>query len=367
MNCCAGGRIIVPELNEVPLELSNLILSSHVRQNIRPYNTVMAFASTGHANKSFVDGTFVLGGRAYHRIGSLLPAAEQQHSFAQIYVLDTNDATQRRLSIMPSLRSHVLSALHDLMLSHNRLASMFKHAAVAINIDDVSNDSVGLTWSADDELSRFEIGAMIAHAGYKRDICVRCRGGPLLQINDSHQLYHALAYPLLFPTGCSGWHAKMQFNGRLISLTEYMRFKLMHREHPTHIQRCERLALEFYCDAWAQVEARNLAFHQLASQQAKYQAASASAIMDQLRADNARCIGVPVVLPGSYPNSPRYYYNLYLDAVALPRRFGKPDLFVTMTCNPHWAEITDNIPQGSHWKHHMDIGMHCAMHCCMNI
>jgi hypothetical protein len=185
---------------------------------------------------------------------------------------------------------------------------------------------------------------------------VQYRNSQLKTINDSHQLYHALAYPLLFPTGSSGWHPQMESNGRPISLCEYMRYKIMHREQPTHVQRCERLALEFYCDAWAQVESRNLAFHQQACQQAKYQASSARAIFDQLSQDNARQIGVPVVLPASYPNSPRYYHNLYLDAIALPRRFFKPDLFITMTCNPAWDEITVSIPPRSHWKYHMDIG-----------
>jgi hypothetical protein len=45
----------------------------------------------------------------------------------------------------------------------------------------------------------------------------------------------------------------------------------------------------------------------------------------------------------------------YLDAVALPRRFGKPDLFITMTANPQWPEITSALPEGSHWTHHPDI------------
>jgi hypothetical protein len=45
----------------------------------------------------------------------------------------------------------------------------------------------------------------------------------------------------------------------------------------------------------------------------------------------------------------------YLDAVALPRRYGKPDLFITMTANPHWPEITRSIPAGSSWAHHPDI------------
>jgi hypothetical protein len=41
--------------------------------------------------------------------------------------------------------------------------------------------------------------------------------------------------------------------------------------------------------------------------------------------------------------------------MALPRRFGKPDLFITMTCNPTWPEIEAEIPHGSHWVHHPDI------------
>ena len=73
LNCCHGGDVVVPWDVEVPSGMSDVILSSHVRKNIRSYNTVMAFASTGHQNKSIVGGTFVLGGRTYHRIGSLLP------------------------------------------------------------------------------------------------------------------------------------------------------------------------------------------------------------------------------------------------------------------------------------------------------
>ena len=121
------------------------------------------------------------------------------------------------------------------------------------------------------------------------------------------------------------------------------------------MQRCERLSLEFYCDLFAQVEARNIAFHRQAVQQAKYMKASARAIIDQVRVHNRPVDGTPVFLPSSFPNSPRYYHNLYLDAVALPRRFGKPDLFITMTANPAWREISESIPVGSHWTHHPDV------------
>jgi hypothetical protein len=32
--------------------------------------------------------------------------------------------------------------------------------------------------------------------------------------------------------------------------------------------------------------------------------------------------------------------QLYQDSMAIVRKFGKPDLFITMTCNPNWSEIT---------------------------
>ena len=32
--------------------------------------------------------------------------------------------------------------------------------------------------------------------------------------------------------------------------------------------------------------------------------------------------------------------NMYLDAMAICRRIGFPDLFITFTCNPKWPEVT---------------------------
>ena len=356
MNCCHSGQIVVPVQDDVPQQLSDLILSSHVRQNMRAYNSSLAFASTGHSNKSFPDGTFVMGGRSYHRIGSLVAPPGAQHCFSQIWTLDTEDATVRRQHIMSDLRDSVLRSFHNLFLQYNHLARGFRQAAIAVSLmTDRDRESVGFTWHATDDTSSFEMGSVIESAGFQRNIIVHVQDCKLRSISDGHRLYHALAYPLLFPTGASGWHYDFQFGDRRISLTEYMRFLLMHRDRPTHIQSCQRLALEFYCDAFSQVEARNLAFHRSATQQAKYVRASARSILDQLHSENAHVIGTPVVLPSSFPNSPRYYHNLYLDAIALPRKFGKPDLFITMTANPQWREISEAIPAGSHWKHHQDI------------
>uniref|UniRef100_A0A914PYP6 Helitron helicase-like domain-containing protein n=1 Tax=Panagrolaimus davidi TaxID=227884 RepID=A0A914PYP6_9BILA len=62
--------------------------------------------------------------------------------------------------------------------------------------------------------------------------------------------------------------------------------------------------------------------------------------------NNAQSIGAKFILPSSHPGSPRNMEQLYQDAMAIVRRFGKPDLFITMTCNPNWTEIVENLLPG---------------------
>jgi hypothetical protein len=47
--------------------------------------------------------------------------------------------------------------------------------------------------------------------------------------------------------------------------------------------------------------------------------------------------------------------QLYQDAMARVRKFGKPDLFVTFTYNPKWKEITDALLPGQIAKDHPEL------------
>ncbi|KAL7145790.1 hypothetical protein ABFS83_07G110900 [Erythranthe nasuta] len=57
-------------------------------------------------------------------------------------------------------------------------------------------------------------------------------------------------------------------------------------------------------------------------------------------------VGKRIVLPASFIGGPRDMRRIYLDALALVQRFGKPDLFITMTCNPEWKEIQETLYAG---------------------
>src|SRR5205809_834195 len=60
----------------------------------------------------------------------------------------------------------------------------------------------------------------------------------------------------------------------------------------------------------------------------------------------------------------------YHDGIAIVRAYSKPDLFITMTCNPQWPEITrellphqtaqDRPDLVTYWDAH--IGMHAEIH-----
>src|SRR6185369_11605006 len=59
--------------------------------------------------------------------------------------------------------------------------------------------------------------------------------------------------------------------------------------------------------------------------------------------DISNSIGRRIILPSSFTGGPRQMYQLYQDAMAIVSHFGKPDLFVTFTCNPKWQEITREL------------------------
>ncbi|KIH43605.1 hypothetical protein ANCDUO_26386, partial [Ancylostoma duodenale] len=57
-------------------------------------------------------------------------------------------------------------------------------------------------------------------------------------------------------------------------------------------------------------------------------------------------IGRLVVLPATFTGSPRHMHEYAQDAMLYVRTSGRPDLFMTFTCNPEWAEIREELLEG---------------------
>ena len=45
----------------------------------------------------------------------------------------------------------------------------------------------------------------------------------------------------------------------------------------------------------------------------------------------------------------------YMDAMMLVQRYGKPDIFLTMTCNPAWPEIKKHLSNGEEAHNRPDV------------
>jgi hypothetical protein len=71
-------------------------------------------------------------------------------------------------------------------------------------------------------------------------------------------------------------------------------------------------------------------------------------MVDAMQQDGANStnFGRMVVLLVTFVGSPRHMNQLYQDSMALVKKFGKPDLFITMTCNPNWLEILHELRPG---------------------
>lgn len=107
--CCLKGKVVLPALATLPPLLHHLYFnketeaSLNFRENIRQYNNMFSFTSMGgKINHSINNGqgpySFVLSGVNYHSIGDLLPSNNQSPVFSQLYIHDTDNEIDNRIS-----------------------------------------------------------------------------------------------------------------------------------------------------------------------------------------------------------------------------------------------------------------------------
>lgn len=96
--CCRNGKIKLPANNEYPDEMMELLRNRTFRNDIRKYNSILTFTSTGvQLDRDLTPNgifTYRIHGQISHRIGSLLPEAGEQPKFAQLYIFDTDNEVQ---------------------------------------------------------------------------------------------------------------------------------------------------------------------------------------------------------------------------------------------------------------------------------
>ncbi|OAD76914.1 hypothetical protein PHYBLDRAFT_18833, partial [Phycomyces blakesleeanus NRRL 1555(-)] len=134
---------------------------------------------------------------------------------------------------------------------------------------------------------------------------------------------------------------------------------LMYRSNSMHLlHRFGHLFQQYIVDMYAKIEHSRLGYYVL--NQKKMRAELYSGIQDAvyLNDNDMTNLGWQVIIPSSFLGSPRCMRELYQDAMGIVHYFGKPDLFVTFTCNPTWPEITNSLLGGQSASNRPDLCFH---------
>ena len=111
------------------------------------------------------------------------------------------------------------------------------------------------------------------------------------------------------------------------------------------ILRCRQLFHQFIVDMYAKIESEWLLFIRLNQQTLR--AYEYIHLRDAIANNgNANNIGKLVILPSTFTRSSRHIHEYTQDTMTYVRNYGRPDLFVTFTCNPKLQEIQEELLTG---------------------
>ena len=194
-----------------------------------------------------------------------------------------------------------------------------------------------------------------------RDICIYSKTSDACRIPIISQHIDPMIYQLLFPHGECGWHPDLTCsdkNGKQHKLTtlQYYSYKISVREIFNPCLSARKLTQQFIVDAWTKIESCRLYY--IRNEQDSLRTDMYKGLMDYVHnqtANSNTVIGKMVILPSSIRGSSRPIQQNFLESMTICQNFGKPDLFLTMTCNRNWKEITENLNENENAIDRSDI------------
>ena len=379
--CCSDGKVVLTPFPKPPKPLMDLWIGTDARSRIfkthsRQLNNAVCLSSlqVTERNPMGFNPSVVFQGKVHHRAGALLPLEGEQPVYGQLYVYDsalestiryqnlripsTTTASQKR--VLKQVLQEVQNVIHE----NNPYVKDFKQ------IIDMSEEEIGegkLVISAkgpqNEHARRYNAPTnlnevcILINPG-KHDLVLQRRGGGLQSISELNPSQMPLHFTLLFPFGTHGWDPefRQETRNRKISTREFYVYHLNIRdgENGNYLHYATRLFQEWVCMAWVAVEDQRLNYQ---SQNQKALRADSyinvkEATEERLRAprtdqlyndDHQRPPIGRKILASSHTGSPRWYNGKFQNGMAICRKYHKPDFFITMTCNPNWPEIKQEL------------------------
>ena len=215
--CCLDGKIKLRPLHLPTRGIMDIYSgassnSNEFLKNLRAYNSKFAFTSLGTKNVTIPGQgppNFKITGRMHHFIGQLLPHADTEAVFAQVYTYDEQE--QLRIRAKGQLKLTTIELWNNVINTLNPFAMRFRQ----IGSEECPEKSYVIKERIGDDHRRYnaptssEVAVLMPGDGSQettfRDVVLRTSGGGLQRINEMNPSYDPLHYPLLFPFGDLGW------------------------------------------------------------------------------------------------------------------------------------------------------------------
>ena len=391
IKCCNSGKVNLPSL-KCPRKLKQLFYTQKAeakffRKYIQQINAAFAMTSMRcDAVEHIQNGdrttppVYTVQGNICHRMGTLYNNDKfSKPQNLQVYFYDhENQMDMRRKmngldheSVDMDLCNKVLETVTEVLEENNRLVQLFQFGERTIKKykDDGQYNNIELGLRIYENvfvkgyhkkcfdpppLSAKHLGGLICDVQNiqqnKKDraIIIKQKNSKLSSINTRSGIYDPLQYVLFYPTGKFGWYKGVTKNK--VSIRGYYNYYLHIREKDFNIlHRGKKLFQQFVIDMWIKAEENNLNFNR--TNQSRFRYASRKHLIDVLESDdlNLDSIGTQAThLSSTFIGGKRYKNHCFMDGVAICDKFGKPDYFITFTCNANWKEIQDELFPDQH-------------------
>ena len=319
----------------------------------------------------------------YHFFGPLNPPSNKDPVYSQFYIFDGNEAKdqiKKSKLCNDKLDDKNLSLIQTVLEQNNPFAHAYRHMK---DIEQDEQDIAASEGRIPANIKMFfheknprnrrqnaprheEVAAIFTGEDgappQRQYVVVESFSNNLKIINDLCPSIDPLCYPILFPNGDNGFFLNMKHTEQNktkkrtnVTLREFFQHRFSERNGDFNpIFHSGPLFQQYLIDAYVRMESNNLFF--IRQNQSKLRVDNYKTLheyiqkkQDQLPAADPPSTGTPIVLPSSYDGSPRSQRMRYQDAMSVVAKYGRPDLFITMTCNPKWPEIVKNLKPGQHF------------------
>ncbi|KAK2941267.1 putative ATP-dependent DNA helicase [Blattamonas nauphoetae] len=391
-DCCPGFKHDPYSRTEFPVILKELFNHSHPLSdnfftNIRQFNQAFACGSFSCPSALNDPLDIIVRGDVHRNIGPIFPQQDGHARFGQVYILDTGEGIRHRINEISNedLDASLLTELSEWFHLHNPYAQSYKmmlqvyeEEKEAARREGRQMKQIALVFEGTDKRREYnapvsnEVAAVfVSDSGEPppQRLFIFPHMNTLMSISPYEPSCDPLTYPLFFPNGESisiphqsaGLRrplsiddqeeaAESENDGSSSTSTttkhptlrdRFINILAIRRQwSPIHLG--GKLLQQLIVDAFCRIEGAKLDY--LRQHQTELFGGTLKSIQDAIQEnDTTDQIGRRVFLPSSIVGSPRWQQQQYMDAMSIVATTGKPDIFLTFTCNRNWPEITENL------------------------